>query len=408
MEFQGVRGRLVGEEGHGVRTIVRMVNHTRLDCLIGSASAMRWGLAQAVHHARHRSAFGRLLAEQPLMQNVLADLAIESEAATATAMRVARAYDEQDAPFRRFATAVMKYWVCKRAPQHALEALECLGGNGYVEESGLPRLLRDSPLNSIWEGSGNVAALDVLRATLKEPEGLPAFIAECELARGARRAARRSPGRAGRPGPGPGVRGAPAGRATWRWRSRPACSSGTPRRPWPTRSVPHGSRAAAGCSARSPPAWTPARSSSARSRSDRTHPPAGLRPGPWSIGTSYSARSTAPDSRTGPGIAAMTRRLILATCLLAALLAAAPSAEAAKRRVPRGFFGTIFDGPIKDAAAPLVTQEFGRMASSGVESVRTNFFWSRGAALSGRHRFLADRRRSCAKPRPTGSRCCPS
>jgi putative acyl-CoA dehydrogenase len=179
-----VRGRLVGEEGHGVRTIVRMVNHTRLDCLIGSASAMRWGLAQAVHHTRHRSAFGRLLAEQPLMQNVLADLAIESEAATATAMRVARAYDEQDAPFRRFATAVMKYWVCKRAPQHALEALECLGGNGYVEESGMPRLLRDSPLNSIWEGSGNVAALDVLRATLREPEGLPAFLAECELARG--------------------------------------------------------------------------------------------------------------------------------------------------------------------------------------------------------------------------------
>jgi putative acyl-CoA dehydrogenase len=184
VEFQGVRGRLVGEEGHGVRTIVRMVNHTRLDCLIGSASAMRWGLAQAVNHTRHRAAFGKLLAQQPLMQNVLADLAIESEAATATALRVARAYDEQDAPFRRFATAVMKYWVCKRAPQHALEALECLGGNGYVEESGMPRLLRDSPLNSIWEGSGNVAALDVLRATLKEPEGLPAFLEECELARG--------------------------------------------------------------------------------------------------------------------------------------------------------------------------------------------------------------------------------
>ena len=171
VEFHGVRGRLVGEEGHGVRTILRMVNHTRLDCLIGSAAGMRWGLAQAVHHARHRSAFGKLLAEQPLMQNVLADLAIESEAATATAMRVARAYDEQDAPFRRFATAVMKYWVCKRAPQHALEALECLGGNGYVEESGLPRLVRDSPLNSIWEGSGNVAALDVLRATHQGARG---------------------------------------------------------------------------------------------------------------------------------------------------------------------------------------------------------------------------------------------
>jgi len=119
-----------------------------------------------------------------MMQNVLADLAVESEAATATAMRVARAYDEDDAPFRRFATAVMKYWVCKRGPQHAIEALECLGGNGYVEESGMPRLYRDSPLNSIWEGSGNVAALDVLRATVREPEGLPAFLEECELAAG--------------------------------------------------------------------------------------------------------------------------------------------------------------------------------------------------------------------------------
>jgi putative acyl-CoA dehydrogenase len=137
-----------------------------------------------VHHARHRSAFGKLLAEQPAMQNVLADLAVESEAATATAMRIARSYDEKDAPFRRFATAVSKYWVCKRAAPHAAEALESLGGNGYVEESGMPRLLRDAPLNSIWEGSGNVAALDVLRATVKEPEGLPAFMAECELGRG--------------------------------------------------------------------------------------------------------------------------------------------------------------------------------------------------------------------------------
>jgi putative acyl-CoA dehydrogenase len=119
------------------------------------------------------------------MRNVLADLAIESEAATAVALRVARAYDEGDASFRRIATAVMKHWVCKRAPAHANEALECLGGNGYVEESGMPRLLRDSPLNSIWEGSGNVSALDVLRALAREPEALPAFLAECELARGA-------------------------------------------------------------------------------------------------------------------------------------------------------------------------------------------------------------------------------
>src|SRR5919202_1602602 len=170
VEYHGVRGQLVGDEGRGVPAIIRMVNHTRLDCLIGSAAGMRWGLVQAVHHARHRTAFGKLLAEQPLMRNVLADLALESEAATAAAMRVARAYDEEEGPFRRFATAVMKYWVCKRGPQHAVEALECLGGNGYVEESGMPRLVRDSPLNSIWEGSGNVAALDVLRAMVKEPE----------------------------------------------------------------------------------------------------------------------------------------------------------------------------------------------------------------------------------------------
>ena len=184
VEFHGVRGRLVGEEGRGVATIIRMVNHTRLDCLIGSAAGMRWGVAQALHHARHRSAFGATLAEHPAMRNVLADLALESEAATATAMRIARAYDESNGPFRRFATAVSKYWVCKRAPAHAGEALECLGGNGYVEESGMPRLLRDSPLNSIWEGSGNVAALDVLRALMKEPEGLPAFLEEVELASG--------------------------------------------------------------------------------------------------------------------------------------------------------------------------------------------------------------------------------
>jgi putative acyl-CoA dehydrogenase len=188
IELKGVRGRLVGEEGRGVPTIIRMVNHTRLDCLIGSAAGMRAGVAQAVHHARHRSTFGKPLVSHPAMQNVLADLAIESEAATAAAMRIARAYDESTspaaAPFRRLATAVMKYWVCKRASQHAVEALECLGGNGYVEESGMPRLLRDSPLNSIWEGSGNVAALDVLRAMATEPAGLPAFLEEVELAGG--------------------------------------------------------------------------------------------------------------------------------------------------------------------------------------------------------------------------------
>jgi putative acyl-CoA dehydrogenase len=184
VEFRGVRGRLVGAEGRGVPAIIRMVNHTRLDCLIGSAAGMRRALTEAVHHARHRRAFGKRLADQPLMRNVLADLAVESEAATAAAMRMARAYDEQDAPLRRFGTAVLKYWVCKRGPAHAAEALECLGGNGYVEESGMPLLYRDAPLNSIWEGSGNVAALDVLRAMVKEPEGLPAFLTECERARG--------------------------------------------------------------------------------------------------------------------------------------------------------------------------------------------------------------------------------
>jgi putative acyl-CoA dehydrogenase len=186
VEFRGIHGRLVGEEGRGVPAIIRMVNHTRLDCLLGGASGIRRGTLEAIHHARHRAAFGALLVDQPAMQNVLADLAIESEAATAAALRVARAYDDpSEAAFRRFATAVMKYWVCKRAAPHAAEALECLGGNGFVEDSGLPLLYRDAPLNSIWEGSGNVAALDVLRAMAREPDGLPAFLAECELATGA-------------------------------------------------------------------------------------------------------------------------------------------------------------------------------------------------------------------------------
>jgi putative acyl-CoA dehydrogenase len=167
-----------------VQAIIRMVNHTRLDCLLGSTTGMRRGTLEAIHHSRHRSAFGKLLADQPAMANVLADLAIESEAATVAAMRIARSYDagEEEAPFRRFATAVMKYWVCKRGPGHAAEALECLGGNGFVEDSGMPLLYRDAPLNSIWEGSGNVAALDVLRAIVKEPEAQSAFLAECELA----------------------------------------------------------------------------------------------------------------------------------------------------------------------------------------------------------------------------------
>ncbi len=187
IELRGAVARRLGEEGRGVATIIEMVTHTRLDCVIGSAASMRRGVAEAVWHARHRRAFGALLADQPAMVNVLADLALESEAATATALRLARAYDEGDGAFRRLATAIAKYWICKRASAHAAEALECLGGNGYVEESPMPLLYRDAPLNGIWEGSGNVIALDVLRALGREPEGLPAFLAECELARGADR-----------------------------------------------------------------------------------------------------------------------------------------------------------------------------------------------------------------------------
>jgi putative acyl-CoA dehydrogenase len=191
IEYDGALGWLVGEEGRGVRTIIEMVNMTRLDCTIGSATSMRLGTMQAVHHARHRHAFGRPLVDQPLMRNVLADLALEAEAATYAAMRLAGATDrvtrgdESEAGVRRVALAVSKYWVCKRAPAHAAEALECLGGNGYIEDSGMPRLFRESPLMSIWEGSGNVAALDTLRAMAKQPESVEAFFDEVELAAGA-------------------------------------------------------------------------------------------------------------------------------------------------------------------------------------------------------------------------------
>jgi putative acyl-CoA dehydrogenase len=178
----------VGEEGRGVRTIIEMVNHTRLDCVIGSASLMRQAVAQATHHTAHRSAFGKLLSRQPLMLNVLADIAVESEAATILMMRLAgafdRASDSEESQFRRLGLAVSKYWVCKRAIGVVAEALECHGGNGYVEESIMPRLYREAPLNSIWEGSGNVNALDVLRAMSREPESIAAFLAEVELARG--------------------------------------------------------------------------------------------------------------------------------------------------------------------------------------------------------------------------------
>ncbi|MGW4018918.1 acyl-CoA dehydrogenase family protein [Rhodococcus ruber] len=190
IEYEGATGWLVGAEGRGVNTIIEMVNMTRLDCVIGSATGMRAATLRAVHHARHRKAFGALLVDQPLMRNVLADLIVESEAATTMMMRLAGATDRastdpQEAALRRIALAVTKYWVCKRAPAHAAEALECLGGNGYAEESGMPRLYREAPLMSIWEGSGNVAALDALRAMVKQPETVDAFFAEVRLAEGA-------------------------------------------------------------------------------------------------------------------------------------------------------------------------------------------------------------------------------
>jgi putative acyl-CoA dehydrogenase len=192
VEFDRAWAQRVGEEGRGVATIIDMVQHTRLDCVIGSASLMRQALVQAIHHARHRAVFGRFLVDQPLMQNVLADLALESEAATVLMMRLGRAFDarETDAGERgvaRLGTAVAKYWVAKRGPAQVNEALECLGGNGYVEESVLPRLYREAPLNSIWEGSGNVICLDILRAMEKEPEALTSLLSEIRLARGSDR-----------------------------------------------------------------------------------------------------------------------------------------------------------------------------------------------------------------------------
>jgi putative acyl-CoA dehydrogenase len=196
VEFHGTIGYRLGEEGAGVRTIIEMVAATRLDCVLGSAALQRKALVEAIWHTRHRSAFGGLLADKPAMQNVLADLALESEAATALAMRLAAAVDsslaagasgggaEQAAAFRRIALPLAKFWVCKRTPFMVAESLECLGGNGYVEESSLPLLYRESPLNSIWEGSGNVNALDVLRA-LRRPESLEAWLSELAAVQGA-------------------------------------------------------------------------------------------------------------------------------------------------------------------------------------------------------------------------------
>lgn len=191
LEFDGTLVRRLGEEGRGVRTIIEMVAATRLDCVLGSASLMRKALAEASWHVAHRAAFGGMLGDKPLMRNVVSDLAVESEAATALAMRLAAAVDRPDdaheRALRRIALPLAKFWVCKRTPMMVAEALECLGGNGYVEESGLPLLFRESPLNSVWEGSGNVNALDVLRALGREPEVLDAYLTEVGRAHGADR-----------------------------------------------------------------------------------------------------------------------------------------------------------------------------------------------------------------------------
>ena len=189
IETRGAWAVRVGPEGRGVRTIIEMVHHTRLDCALGSAGLMRQALTQAIHHARHRQAFGKRLVDQPAMMNVLADLALEQEAAMRMVMRLSQAFEArssepQEAAFARIATAIVKYWVCKRAPGFVYEAMECLGGNGYVEDSGLPRLYREVPVNAIWEGSGNVIALDVLRALGREPAAREALVAHLTRARG--------------------------------------------------------------------------------------------------------------------------------------------------------------------------------------------------------------------------------
>jgi len=191
VEFLGAEARLIGEEGRGIPTIIEMANYTRLDCALGTAGLVRQAVAQAAHHASHRTAFQRKLIDQPLMANVIADLAIEAEAAARLALRLARAYDRQDDPFEaafaRLMTPAAKYWICKRGPVLAAEAMETLGGNGYVEESVMPRLYREMPVNSIWEGSGNVMCLDVLRAATRSPEGIDAVLAELRPSRGSDR-----------------------------------------------------------------------------------------------------------------------------------------------------------------------------------------------------------------------------
>jgi putative acyl-CoA dehydrogenase len=186
VEFQDAYGIMIGEEGRGIPTIIEMANYTRLDCVIGSAGLMRHALVQAIHHAHHRTAFGKHLAEQPLMRNVLSDLALESEAATRLMLRLAHAFESPDAPleraWRRIVTPAAKFWICKRTLEFAGECMEVWGGNGYVETGPMARMYREAPVNSIWEGSGNVMCLDVLRATEREPQGLGLLIQQMQEA----------------------------------------------------------------------------------------------------------------------------------------------------------------------------------------------------------------------------------
>jgi putative acyl-CoA dehydrogenase len=185
VEFEGAAAWLVGEEGRGIPAIIEMATYTRLDCALGSSAIMRQAVTQAIDHAQHRMAFGKRLVDQPLMTTVLADLALESEASTVLAMRLARAFDDDETALRRVLTPAAKYWICKRAIGVTGEAMEVLGGNGYVEDSGMPRLYREAPVNSIWEGSGNIMCLDVLRALERTPESADAIRAELARARGA-------------------------------------------------------------------------------------------------------------------------------------------------------------------------------------------------------------------------------
>ena len=278
VEYDGATAWLVGEEGRGVPTIIEMVNLTRLDCTLGSATSMRSGLTRAIHHAQHRKAFGAYLIDQPLMRNVLADLAVEAEAATILAMRMAGATDnavrgdEREALLRRIGLAASKYWVCKRATPHAAEAMECLGGNGYVEESGMPRLYREAPLMGIWEGSGNVSALDTLRAMATRPECVEVLFDE--LAKTAGQDPRLDAhvdalGRSWRTSTRSSTAPARSPRTSaWRCRARCWCATATPRSPrrsWPPGWAASGAARSAPCR----PGWTWRRSSNGRwSRDD--------------------------------------------------------------------------------------------------------------------------------------------